>query len=104
MTLAGVFQTAFRFLAPCMAAHVFVPTTATAFTTPDAIAPRASNVFTGTTAVAPAGTPRVRLSVAPKAGACRMAANTMPVDTAAPEPPLDPPGLCSWLHGFRTGP
>ena len=27
-----------------------------------------------------------------------------PAATAAPDPPLDPPGLCSMLHGFRTGP
>jgi len=29
---------------------------------------------------------------------------TMPAATAAPEPPLDPPALCSVAHGLRVGP
>jgi hypothetical protein len=33
-----------------------------------------------------------------------MAMNTMPAATAAPDPPLDPPGMRAVSHGLRTGP
>ena len=38
----------------------------------------------------------------PPSPAC--ASGTMPDATAAPEPPLEPPGLRSTSHGFRVGP
>ena len=62
---AGVVHDAERPAAPLMAAYVVGATTATAFPS-------------GTTAVAPAGTAGVPLSVAPIAGAFLMAANTIP--------------------------
>src|SRR5271165_2455382 len=33
-----------------------------------------------------------------------VAKGRMPAATAAPEPPLDPPGMRSVSHGFRTAP
>ena len=33
-----------------------------------------------------------------------IAMNTIWVATAAPDPPLDPPGLCCGFHGLRTAP
>ena len=33
-----------------------------------------------------------------------MAMKTMPEATAAPEPPLEPPGMRSVSHGLRTAP
>src|SRR6266404_685234 len=33
-----------------------------------------------------------------------VAIGTIPAAIAAPEPPLDPPGMRSGSHGFRTGP
>src|SRR6476659_1445153 len=32
------------------------------------------------------------------------AAGTIPAATAAPDPPDEPPGVCSVLHGLRAGP
>ena len=77
-TLAGTFQVALSCLEPWMAAHVLLATTATALTAPCVIAPRDCAAVMGTTASAPEGTAGVRASVAPNAGACLIAANTMP--------------------------